>query len=94
MITLTPTQVDALKAFARDPLVPGWVNSEGVLYAYNGVSQPTAAALVRLGLAEWAPAPHGVTNPGLTGRQRYQIDWGIRLTLDGEAEIAVRHLRD
>jgi hypothetical protein len=51
-----------------------------VIYAYSNhnVTRATASALVHRELAEWAPAPHTVTRPGVTGRGRYQLEWGIR----------------
>jgi hypothetical protein len=81
---LSKAQGEALRAFAGDLLVPGYVNSAEVLYAYNGVSLPTARALVRLGIAEWHHEPYGATRPGLTSRRRYQTDWAISLTTYGK----------
>lgn len=66
---MTPAQQAAL---AR-------LRHEAVIYAWDGVSIATARRLVELGLAKWAPEPHMVTTYGLTGRRRYQTEWGIRL---------------
>jgi hypothetical protein len=81
---LSKAQEEALRAFAGDPLVPGTVDSIGVLWDSRGVSLPTARALVRLGIAEWFREPHTITNYGRTGRTRYQTEWAISLTTHGK----------
>jgi hypothetical protein len=50
------------------------------IYAWNGVSQTTAYALVRLGKAEWAVEPHVVrVHANARGsRTRHQLEWGLR----------------
>jgi hypothetical protein len=79
MTSLNPTQQATLRELA-DP--QSRVARDGIIYAYNGVRYTTAAALVRLGHAEWTH--HKVTRDARYVRSdKWVLDWGIRLAARG-----------
>ena len=85
---LSTGQVNALLRFGADE-AEGERDSgviDGVLYAHNGVQQPTAGILVQRGLAMWTH--EGISNrTGPRGGIREELDWGIELTPAGWAEL-------
>jgi hypothetical protein len=81
-------QVNALLRFGADQAETEGRSGviDGILYAHNGVSQPTAGILVQRGLAMWThESVSELTGP----RQgiRIELDWGIELTPAGWAKL-------
>lgn len=74
MSTLTTAQRNALAT----------LEAKGAIYAYNGVSSATAAALVRKGCAEFEHSGVSVWTNRRSGRNHSQADW--KLILKGTSE--------
>lgn len=59
------------------------VEREGEVWAYNGISEPTARALHRLGVAVFVARPgsrqYGTLGP-MGGRGRWAANWSVRAT--------------